>query len=185
MTEPYATIYEISIKVWAVLGPLLAAAASAIWLRRNQTIDREYQHSLELERLNRADTAKKLDHQRAVRVAAHDRAREAIAAMMTNSHIYVGKNMNYRMDPSPENDKILDVARERFAECCQLVSLLDDDVLAERAVNFLNGTVEFALAYAKPPDDNYERKFEAYQEERLLFTTEARRHLREQNPERV
>lgn len=76
-------------KVWAVIGPLLAAVANALWLRHVQVSDRKREEARELERLNRADAAKKQGQQFARNLEKYNGLKAALANFMASSHEYV------------------------------------------------------------------------------------------------
>jgi hypothetical protein len=170
--------WDTFIKVWAVLGPLLAAAASAVWARRIQLKDREHEHSRELERLERADTAKQVDYARSVQHERHNELKQSLADFMASSHEYVRKQSEYWTDPVPEKHKAASLANDKFINSCQIVTLLGDAELAESATTLWNATIALPKSYNTPIDKAYEEKLAVCRAARASFNEQARAYLR-------
>lgn len=179
MPVPAPTLLNLDtlLKVWAVLGPLVAAGVSAWWSRRNQVNDRDYGHSLEMERLDRADTARILDHQRAVRTERHNAIKESLADFMASSHEYVRKQSDWLANPIPEKHQAASQATDTFTYSSQGVILLGDEQLADKAVELWNATLKIPKSYKTPINEQYEQDLDAYKLARADFNTHARRYL--------
>ncbi|HVS25944.1 MAG TPA: hypothetical protein VHE58_01335 [Burkholderiales bacterium] len=169
--------WDTLLKVWAVLGPLIAAAAIAFWSRHTQVKDRDYEHSRESERLNRADTAKKQDHNRALRVERYNEIKGALADLMASSHEYVRKQSEYITKLTPDMHQAASQANDKFVYSCQLVTLLGDEPLTNAAVALWNATLEMPKSYNIPIDQAYEQKLVVYRDARAEFNDLARKYL--------
>lgn len=172
-------------RVWAVLGPLLAAAASAVWSRRVQVQDREHEHSRDVERLDRTDAAKKVDHLRTVRLEKYNETKGAIADFMASSHEYVRKQSDYMTDPIPNKHQSASLANDKFVYSCQLVMLLGDEQLSGSATALWNATITIPKSYSTPIDQSYEQKLAIYRSVRVAFNEQARNYLRSLDAQEV
>lgn len=178
MTEPMTMDLDTFIKVWAVLGPLLAAAASAVWSRRIQLNDRENEHSRELERMVHADAAKRVDYARSVQHERHNELKQALADFMASSHEYVRKQSEYWTDPVPDKHKAASHANDKFIYSCQIVTLLGNAELTESATTLWNATIALPKSYNTPMDKAYEEKLAVCRAARSSFNEQARAYLR-------
>lgn len=165
------------LKIWAVLGPLLAAAASAVWSRHVQVRDRDHEHTREVERLDRADAAKDRDHARAVRLEKFREVKNALAEFMASSHEYVRKQSEYWTDQTNEKHQAASKANDKFIYSCQVVTLLGNEDLAEVAGSLWNATIAMPKSYNVPSDTQYEERLAAYRKARSVFNDSARKYL--------
>lgn len=163
---------------WAVFGPLGTAAISAWWLRRNQVKDREHEHALELQRLDRADAAKKLDHQRAVRAERYSEIKDALATFMAGSLEFIRKTSQWMAEPTEDNRQAASQTNDTFGYNFQVVTLLGDEQLSEAAQVLWNETLGVPRSYKNPMDAAYIQKIEACKQARAEFNKHARRYLR-------
>lgn len=170
--------WDTFIKVWAVLGPLLAAAASAVWARRIQLKDREHEHSRENERLDRTDAANRVDYTRSVQRERHNELKKALVDFMASSHEYVLKKSEYWTDPALDKHKAAALANDKFIQSCQVVTLLGDVELAESATTVWNATIALPKSYNTPMDQAYEGKLAVCRAARASFNERARAYLR-------
>lgn len=177
--------WDTFIKVWAVLGPLLAAAASAVWARRIQLNDREHEHSRENERLDRADAASRVDYARSVQRERHNELKKALADFMASSHEYVRKQSEYWTDPVPDKHRAASLANDKFIYSCQIVTLLGDVELADSATTLWNATIALPKSYNTPMDKAYEEKLAVCRAARASFNERARAYLRSLDGEEV
>lgn len=174
---PTSLDWDTFFRVWAVAGPLLAAGVSAWWARRNQVYDRDYEHKLELNRLDRADAARNLDHKRAVQAERYNEIKSAIATFMSSSHEFVRKQSDYWTDPTPEKHQAATLANDKFTYSQQTVILLGDEALAGKAIDLWNATLEIPKSYKTPADAEYEGKIAVYRMARMEFNENARTYL--------
>ena len=188
MAESTADTLSTLLKVWAVLGPLLAGAASAVWSRRNRLQDREYEnslkienrdheHSLELELLARSDTTKNTEHLRTLQAEKYNEIKCAIADFMGSSSEYVRKQSDYWTDQTPDKHQAASQANDKFVYSCQLVILLGDELLAEAAIALSNAALAIPKSYNTPITSEYEQKLVMYRNARTEFTNQARKYL--------
>lgn len=164
-------------RVWAVIGPLLAGVASALWVRHVQVSDRKHEQSRELARLNRADAAKMRDHQLSQQLENYQALKAALANFMASSHEYVRKQSDYFTDPTPEKHQAGSQANDKFLYSGQLVSLLGNESLANAATNLWNTTLAMPKSYKTPIDADYQLKTVAYRAARAEFDEIARKYL--------
>ena len=165
------------LKIWAVVGPLLAAGASALWARMTQVKDRDFNVQQELDKEKRQELLKRQEKHETLRKEKYDEIKVGLASFMTSSHEYVRKQSLYVTDPSPEKLKAASEANDKFIYSCQIVILLGDDKLANSAVQFWNATLAIPKSYSIAIDDEYESKLKVYREARMLFNQQARNYL--------
>ena len=165
------------LKIWAVVGPLLAAGISALWSRMTQVKDRDFNVNQELEKGKRQELLNQQEKNQALRKEKYDEIKMGLASFMTSSHEYARKQSEYITDPSQEKHKAASEANDKFIYSCQIVILLGDDNLANSATQFWNATLAIPKAYNIPIDTEYERKLKVYKEARMLFNQQARNYL--------
>ncbi|MBI5436282.1 MAG: hypothetical protein HY937_04150 [Nitrosomonadales bacterium] len=155
----------------------LAGVASALWLRHVQVSDRKYEESRELERLNRADAAKKQDHQLAQKLEKYNELKAALANFMASSHEYARKQSDYWTDPTPEKHQAGSQANDKFLYSGQLVSLLGNESLTNAATKLWNAVLALPRSYKIPVDADYQLKLDAHRVARAEFDEIARKCL--------
>jgi hypothetical protein len=77
------------LKVWAVLGPLIAAAASAMWARNIQIGDRKHERNREQEIFKHEETRKKQEHEHGIRLQKYNEVKSGLADFMASTHEFV------------------------------------------------------------------------------------------------
>lgn len=127
--------------------------------------------------MNRADTAKKRDHQLAQQLEKCKELKAALASFMASSHEYVRKQSDYWTDPTPEKHQAGSQANDKFLYSGQLVSLLGNESLANTATKLWNATIVIPKSYKTPIDADYELKLVAYRAARAEFDEIARNCL--------
>jgi tRNA nucleotidyltransferase/poly(A) polymerase len=178
LTEQTANL-DTLLKIWAVLGPLLAAAASAIWLRYVQTADREFEHSGEQERAVRERERRYEEHNRQLRVQKYNEVKAGLADFMASSHEYVRKQSEYITTPLPERHQSASSANDKFVYSFQIVTLLGNSAIASNALDLWNATLVVPKSYNLPIDAQYEEKLRVYRNVRAVFNDAARAYLQE------
>jgi len=167
-------IMDTYLKIWAVIGPLLAAGISALWSRTTQIKDRDFNIKQEIEKEKRQESLKWQEKNEALRKEKYDEIKMGLASFMTSSHEYVRKQSEYITDPSQEKHKAASEANDKFVYSCQIVILLGGDDLANSATQFWNATLAIPKSYNIPIDTEYEGKLKVYKEARMLFNKQAR-----------
>jgi hypothetical protein len=180
MAEPTANILDIFLKIWVVMGPLLATAVTAVWSRHTQTGDRKFEFERAKEHEARERDKSSQEHERQIRLQKYNEVKAAIADFMASSHEYVRKQSeclsNYLI---PERYQAATAANDKFTYSCQVVILLGSNDVASEAIKLSNATVQIPKAYNDPVTPAYERKLEEYRSARAAFTDAARKYLSE------
>ena len=167
------------LKLWAVIGPLLAAAASAVWSRHTLKQDRQYDDAREKETLARDLASQDRAY---LRLKAENQAsdlKNAITDFLSSTHEYVRKESLSRTNSTPESIAISVSAYDRLSSAGQAVIVLADDELEEATTEFWNATSEAPRSYTNPADDPYIAAITRYRKARHEFTRQAKRYLLE------
>jgi len=163
------------LKIWAIAGPLMVGGISTVYSRYTKIKDREYEKSLELDRLDRANTAKKLEQQLAQQIERQKELKAAIVNFMINSQKYLEQKIEYQNDPTPEKFQSRAEANDKFLNSSEIVAILGSETLANASINLINAIVD---APANPTPDIKERMAN-YRRARALFTIAARETIKE------
>jgi len=182
MLEGQKTTSEILLGTWAVVGPLIAAAASAVWSRFTQVRDREFHLKSENERQLNEDKRESTLHLRTMRKEKYEETKSAIAELLGASHEYVRKQSMWLSNNSPESLKAASDSNDRFIYSSQNVILLVDDDLADTAISLWNATIAIPIPYNKPHPDNYDELISTYRKTRSKFISGAREFLKKIEP---
>lgn len=175
--------WDYALRVWAVAGPLLAGAVSAIWSRRNQIQDRDYQNNLQEKRENRlAEESKRIRIEEAKR-KRHAELRDACIEFMASSHEYVRKQSEYLTRVTPELHDHAREANDRFTNSNQKLILLGNTELSEASISFWNAAIAMPKSYRIEVDEEYEENLITYQSTRTAFNEAAKRQLSEYEQE--
>lgn len=135
----FSVDWDVALKIWAVVGPLLAAGASAIWSRRNQLQDRE--HDLEQQRISRAQALedRDLEHKRNTLSSRKSELRIALAQFVAAANDYIHLwQKNSTAIVSAESRRLELDASARLNANYQTVSFLGTEELVSLAKKVLN-----------------------------------------------
>lgn len=169
--------WDYILRVWAVAGPLLAGSISAVWSRRNQIQDRDYQYSRQLEKDNRlAEENSRIRAEEAKR-KKYDELRDACLEFMASSHEYVRKKSEYMTSPTPELQDHAREANDRFTNSSQKIILLGNSELSEATIALWNATLTIPKSYNTPIDKVYQGTLDSYQSVRAAFNFSAKQQL--------
>jgi hypothetical protein len=169
--------WDSALKVWAVVGPLLAAGASAAWSHYVRVSDRSHEKELEKERAARASLSERISHLRAYKSARHAELKAALADFMSSSREFVRKQSESLSRPTPENVGAATQANDKFSYSCQLVILLGDQELADAAVTLWNAALVVPRSYSTLSDDAYQETLSVYRNAGAAFNASAKRFL--------
>jgi hypothetical protein len=169
--------WDIFFRIWAVAGPLLAAAASALWSRYTHVKDRDFEYKQELDRERRQATIKHQQWLDTQRKEKYNEIKTALADFMASSHEYVRRQSEYYTRPVPELLHAATTAYDKFIFSSQIVVLLGNDALANSVIQMSNATNDIPKSYITPVDDKYEEKLRVYRESRAAFNAQARSFL--------
>ena len=171
--------WDHALRVWAVAGPLLAGAISAVWSRRNQVQDREYQNNLQEKKENRlAEESKRVRIEEEKR-KQHSELRDACIEFMASSHEYVRKQSEYLTRLTPELHDYAREANDRFINSNQKLILLGNAELSQASISFWNATIAVPKPYNTAVSDEYQEKLTTYQSTRTAFNEAAKLQLSE------
>jgi hypothetical protein len=179
LADPTASGFDTFLKVWAIVGPLLAAVASALWSRHIQIGDREFERTRDIERGEREQTLKRQEHTDTIQKEKYSEAKSGLADFMASSHEYVRKQSDYLTNPLPERYQAATAANDKFVYSCQIVTLLGSDAVASAAINLWNATLAIPKSYNVAQTPDYEDKLRVYRNSRAVFNETARAYLAE------
>lgn len=179
MAEQTANNLDAFLKIWAVIGPLIAAVASTMWSRHIQTSDREFELVRDKDREVKERYARDQEYERQIRMQKHDEVKVALADFMASSHEYVRKQSEYLTNPLLDRHQSATAANDKFVYSHQIVTLLGNDALVGKALEFWNATLTIPKSYNTPLTDDYEEKLRVYRSSRAEFNDVARSYLAE------
>jgi hypothetical protein len=162
MTQASTIDWNAFFRIWAVVGPLLAAGASALWARRNQVQDRNYETSRDSVRFERDIQSKEAEHEMQLRTESYKEIKGALANFMASTNDYVTKAGINLTTPTVENAQASVAAQEKWNYNCQLVMLLGDQELSDLAVHVWNIGLSVPRSYKLPADDEHTKKLIEY-----------------------
>lgn len=174
MTDQQLDTY---LKLWAVIGPLIAAAASAVWARHIQNSDRRYERTQEIEHnLHKVAIAEK-QAARNERKEKYEELKRAFSDFMASTHEYVRKESLNATNSTPATQKRSLAAYDKLTYSSQLVMLLGDKDVESAAIDFWNATSDIPRPYDAPIDDDYKAKIHTYKAARASFNEVAKKYL--------
>lgn len=179
MAEPSGGYFDIFLKVWAIVGPLIAAVASALWSRYIQNGDRNWEHTRDKVRQDREREARIQEHNNTIRKEKYAEVKSGLADFLTSSNEYVRKMSDYMTNPLPERHQAATAANDKFAYSCQIVKLLGNDQISNAATAFWNATFAIPISYSAPQPQDYEEKLHVFRNAQSAFTELAREFLRQ------
>lgn len=169
-----ATEINTVLQIWAVVGPLIAAAASAIWSRHNQIQDREYENDKDIRKEELEKEKYALDEIRERNKSHYEEVKQGLIEFMSSSHEYVSKRSDYLTNATQEDKIIAGEAYDKFIRSQQVVILLGDNNLANKSIAFWNATVSIPRSNSLSMDDTFKEKLETYRAARQEFTESAK-----------
>lgn len=168
----------ILLQIWAVIGPILVASASAIWLRRAQLQDRD--HEAQQRKEARAEALE--DEERVFRrnISETDRAQLRImsgeflyrAGEFVDSHI----QLCLREPPQGIQDRC-EESREQFNKISHQLALTAPEQLSKATVVMQNCTAEFLVIHKSNDENKLNELGERYKAAKANFMTEAKKVL--------
>jgi hypothetical protein len=208
MTEPTSTItnWDQFLRIWAILGPLTVAAASALWSRYTKSQDREteklresdrfererkrdyerseLEHKHEMELIEHTNTTKKIELKSAKRDERYVEAKDAIVNFMAYSQEYTLKQMDYLSNLTPELKNAARLIHEKYNYSYQLVYLIGSDAIRNAATGLWNLSIELPTKGAAKPHDKeeYEKVLKDYKDAKSKFSEVAREYLHSLDP---
>ena len=138
--------WDVALKIWAVLGPLVAGAASAIWSRRNQIQDREYEKEQQASIRKNDLEDKALEFKRTLITSQKNELRLAITQFVNAANFYIETcqaHHNRGKDEQTEKDQL--AALDKLGSHYQVVNILGTDDIASLAKRILNLATSFPL----------------------------------------
>jgi len=175
--EVALTTWDYTLRVWAVLGPLIAGAASTLWARRNVVNDREYLDNKAIEKEKRVQLEQQFIRQEITKKERYQELKNACVEFMTSSHYYVRKQSEYLTNTNPELHDHAREANDQFTSSNQRLVLLGNEELSTEAIAFWNATIAIPKSYKTAIDDEYNKKLKEYQSSRTKFNTAAKNQL--------
>ena len=169
--------WDALLKVRAVIGPLLAAGASAVWSRRNQTQDRTYESTREVEQRTHATSERELQHRHALRTDNYKELKAALANFMVSTNDFMSRQCEWITTPNSDTKAGSLAAIEKFNHHFQLVMLLGEPSTADLAAEVWNTAFAAARSYNMPMDAAQQKLVGAYKSAKLKFTSKARDEL--------
>lgn len=206
MTDPNITNWDNFLRIWAILGPLIVAAVSAVWSRRTKIKDREFEKSLEMQRIERErsreterleydrsreierfeqiNTTKKLDFKAAKQDERYNEAKDACVNFMANSQDYVLKHSDFLTNKTPDLKQASILANEKHNFSYQLVQIIGNDDIKNAASSLMNSSLELLTTYSAIPrnQEKYDNALKAYQAAKSTFSTCSRKYLSDLDP---
>lgn len=179
MAEQALSGIDIFFRIWAVVGPLLAGAASQIWERRNKIVDREFEAKRELVKLEKeVDIAR----QESIEENAKQRYLETKSCylrFMSSSQEYVRKQSEKMTNPNDmELRAAASKANDEFIRSFQEVTLMSNQAIEEPSLRLYNATLSIPRVFNAPEPEGYDEKLQEYREARSEFNSLAKTHLR-------
>ena len=165
------------LKIWAVIGPLLAAGASAVWSRRNQVQDRSYESTREIEQRTHTTSERVVEHRRALQAENYKELKTALANFMVSANDFISRQCEWLTTPNADTKAASLAAIEKFNYHCQLVTLLGQPATADLAIEVWNTAFTAAKSYDAPMDATHQKAVDAYRSVKLKFLTHARDEL--------
>ena len=169
--------FDTFLKVWAIVGPLLAAAVSAAWARHLQMNDRAHQDKKDEQRHERELLRAKYQAQTERQKIAYDDLKSAISAFLASSHQYALKQSEALSYPTDKNKSDASEALDQFIAHAQIIFLLGDDSLENATTEFWNLASKVPRAYDKGGTEEYEKILDDYKNARIKLTQEGKRVL--------
>jgi hypothetical protein len=149
-----AVDWDAALKIWGVVGPLAAGAASAIWSRRNQLRDRaDEAHQREVARRNELED-RRLESERNLILAQRTELRTSIAQFVAAANEFLTVCSANRSGEGSEHTKKLELdASARMNSHFQNLQLICNDAVGKAASRVLNLATEFPTSAARWSDD--------------------------------
>ena len=136
--------WDIALKIWAVVGPLIAGGASAVWARRNQLQDRK--HDLDQQKIARDQSLqdREIEFKRNTLSSRRTELRSAIAQFVAASNDYISLCQNNATIHGNADTKRLELETlARLNANYQTVSILGTAEIASLAKDVLNIATDF------------------------------------------
>ena len=168
--------WDVALKIWAVLGPLIAGGASAVWARRNQLQDRK--HDLDQQRIVREQSLedREIEYRRNTLASRKTELRGALAQFVaaSNDYIVLCQN-NATLHGNAETKRLELEASARLNANYQTVSILGTDELTKLAKKILNSATDFPHVAPKMSDKEKEDHRDNYLLAKKDLATAARK----------
>ena len=169
---------DTALKIWAVIGPLLAAAISALWSRRVQTQDRQYEKDLQATVRSDEFRAREAEFRRSNTHAQMSELRVAMAHFVaaTNAFLMAATD-NKSQRRSPETLRLEHEAAETMNLQFQHVAILSPEPLARLAADLLNIAADFPAMTGPDLERKLQEATDNYARAKSILTKQARELL--------
>ena len=177
--EVILSTWDYVLRVWAVIGPLLAGAVSAVWSRHNQIQDRDYQNNQHSDKEEKKAEESKVIRAEESSRKKHEELKDACIEFMISSHEYVKKQSEYLTEESPELHDHAREAHDRLISSSQRIILLGNEKLSRDSISFWNTTISVPKNYKTAITKEYLTILNAYKSARTKFNSTAKSQLEE------
>jgi hypothetical protein len=170
--------WDVALKIWAVIGPLIAASASAVWARRIQIQDRQYDRKQQELARSQSLEDRHLEFQRSTLHSHKSELRAAIAQFVSATNEFLmacGDNRSESRSAETQRREI--EASGKMNAHYQNVILLGTDEIAKCATQLLNLAVDYPTQVAHEPEDKRKEHTTQYQIAKRALTKAARKLL--------
>jgi hypothetical protein len=155
--------WNLVLKIWAVLGPLIAAGISAVWARRIQVQDRAYEQSRYKQSRAESLEDRQLEFQRSTLHAHKAELRVAIAQFIAASDDFMlacieNKSSRHTAETQARESESIALMSANY----QNVALLGTSNIAKAATQVLNFAADFPLIKAPDLESKWKTHAEKY-----------------------
>lgn len=165
------------LKVWAVVGPLLTAAASAVWTRYVQRKDREDAVALDREKRDWDAVERSRQHSRDAALAQKAELRAAATRFFACCSTYSNRAGLWLLDAVPVTDAVVFESSEALTNAFSAVMMLADVDLQKKAIALSNATLRMSSVVQENATEEQEQIRDNFQRARLQFVASVRRAL--------
>lgn len=166
--------------IWAVVGPLLAAAVSQVWNRKIKVKDREYEASRQDIMADRAADVEIDKKKREQLLSRYEEMKDVCVRFLFGAHEYFLKISDYLKTPTDKELRTAAVeAREGFSRSYQEVGLLGNNEISNEATKVWNTAIELSESYSIPKKPECVEFVRQYYEARNEFVVAAKKYLSE------
>ena len=170
--------WDIALKIWAVVGPLTAAAASAVWSRRNQIQDRAYEGEQQALSRQYAVEDKEREFKRSLLTSQKTELRLALSQFVAAANYYLEIcQIHYQRgrDEKTESDQLEALAK--LGGYYQIVNILGTEKLASLAKRVHNLATDYPINIVQQQEVHIEGHLQAYLQAKMELAKESRKLL--------
>jgi len=170
--------WDIVLRIWAVVGPLIAGAGSVVWSRRNQIQDRAYSERQQLLARQNALEEKEREFKRSLLTSQKTELRLAISQFVasTNHYLEICQIHHQRGRSENADGEQLD-ALSKLGGYYQVVNLLGTDQLASLAKRVMNLATDYPINIVDKPQEQKDEHHKSYLAAKQSLANEGRRLL--------